>query len=163
MPRLISRAGVLVVLVLVFLLGCEPGDERGPGEGADPGARLDDGSTGDPAFTLTWSHDQGDEGPDIDLWVRNPKGQLVSTSRDGYGLGPTPEGGAIDRDDLGAHGSGTGGGPERAYWRQGSAPSGTYTYGVRYYQGDGTANYTVRVYINGKLEEKKTGSFSSPG
>jgi hypothetical protein len=155
----------ITLLAMTVLFGCEDSNNSslGPGEGEDPGFVLDDGSAGDPAFTLTWSHDQSDEGPDIDMWVRDPKGQLLSTSRDGFSLGPTPEGGAIDRDDLGAHGDGTGGGPERTYWRAGSAPSGTYTYGVRYYQGEGTADYTLRVYINSKLTDTKTGRFSSRG
>lgn len=160
----VRHFGVIgAVAMSALLLGCGGDGGLGPGEGEDPGFVLDDGSSGDPAFTLTWSHDQSDEGPDIDMWVRDPKGQILSTSRDGYSLGPTPEGGAIDRDDLGAHGGGTGGGPERTYWRQGSAPSGTYTYGVRYYQGEGTADYTLRVYVNGDLVATKTGSFSSPG
>ena len=122
---------VLLILCCVGLgvlfVGCGGEDSLGPGEGADPGAILDDGTVGDPAFTLTWSHDQSDEGPDIDMWVRDPNGSVLSTSRDGYSLGPTPEGGAIDRDDLGAYGAGSGGGPERAYWLPGSQPGGTYS------------------------------------
>ncbi len=118
---------------------------------------------GDPEFQLTWTWATNDQGPDIDLWVRDPYGNLLSSSRDGLGLGPTPEGGRIDMDDQGKFGPGTGGGPERAYWPAGKAPLGNYTYGVRYYKGSGTITYTLRVYKNGRLFAEKTGQLQGPG
>lgn len=153
---------IMIFFSGVLLLGsCSSDDSSSPtgiGEGVDPGAR------GNPSFTLTWSYseDSEAEGPDIDCWVVDPYGQTLSTSRDGYSLGPTPEGGEIDFDDQGATGPGDGGGPERVYWPDGQAPSGRYTYGVRYYEGIGTAYYTMRVYKNNTLVATKTGTLACP-
>ena len=97
----------------------------------------------------------------MDMWIVDPNGHTLSTSRDGRALGPTPDGGRIDRDDLGGHGEGDGGGPERAFWPKGKAPRGKYTYGVRWYKGIGVAKYTVRVYIGDTLHETKTGTISA--
>jgi len=153
-----DRGGNLIPIRDTSFVGIYLRDDEVPsGEGNDPGA------IGNPTFTLTWSYTGGGEGPDIDLWVTDPTGKMLTTSRDGYGLGPTPEGGKIDYDDRGASGSGDGGGPERAYWPTGQAPSGTYSYGVRYYSGSGTANYTVHVYKNGSLVGNQSGSFDSTG
>ncbi|MBW2218689.1 MAG: hypothetical protein JRF40_04225, partial [Deltaproteobacteria bacterium] len=135
----------------------------GPGEGTDPGAILDDGTTGNPVFTLTWSHLEADEGPDVDMWVIDPTNAMLSTSRDGASLGPTAEGGAIDYDDQGETGSGDGGGPERAFWPAGSAPAGVYNYGVRYYTGSGSADYMFRVYKEGSVSATSTGTLSTSG
>ena len=141
--------------------GGDPPSVENPGEGTDPGAILNDGTTGNPVFTLTWSHLEDDEGPDIDMWVIDPGTVMLSTSRDGASLGPTAEGGAIDYDDQGETGSGDGGGPERAYWPAGSSPAGVYTYGVRYYTGSGPADYTFRVYKEGSISVSKTGTLST--
>jgi len=162
-----SRCGYWVVIITLLLgsISCSNNKNQSPtdpgtlGEGQDPGAR------GNPSFSLTWSYsqDSAPEGPDIDIWVVDPYGQTLSSSRDGYSLGPTPEGGEIDFDDQGATGPGDGGGPERVYWPEGQAPTGTYSYGVRYFTGQGTAYYTVRVYKNSRLVTTKTGRLSSPG
>jgi hypothetical protein len=133
------------------------------GEGADPGAVLSDGTVGNPVFTLTWSHLENNEGPDIDMFVIDPNHATLSTSRDGAGLGPTAEGGAIDYDDQGETGPGDGGGPERAFWPTGRMPAGIYTYGIKYYAGSGEADYTFRVYKNGSLDKTLQGTLSSPG
>jgi hypothetical protein len=164
--------GIIIATKIPTLTGCggggadgqnQTGTTPGPTEGDDPGPYLGDGKIGDPAFTLTWSHTETDEGPDIDMWVIDPNLLLLSTSRDGYSLGPTPEGGVIDHDDQGATGPGDGGGPERAYWPQGKAPGGVYTYGVRYYTGRGAANYTFRIYKDGNLAATKKGTLSTTG
>jgi len=97
------------------------------------------------------------------MWVTDPNGYTLSTSRNDYSLGPTPNGGVIDHDDLGGWGSGDGGGPERAYWPTGSASTGAYTFGVRYYQGDGTAYYSLRIYFGTTLYTSYTGTLTSPG
>ena len=169
---------ILLVVVCMFLfLSCaaeeestdteaQPTEETtvsGPNEGTDPGAVLDDGTVGDPVFTLTWAHYEDNEGPDIDMFVIDPNHAVLSTSRDGYGLGPTPEGGAIDYDDQGETGSGDGGGPERAYWPAGQMPAGIYIYGIRYYTGTGTADYTFRVYKDGYLSRTLQGDISNSG
>jgi hypothetical protein len=121
----------------------------------DPGAR------GDPTVTLVWTYagSSRPEGPDIDIWVTDPEGHTVSTSR---GSPPvSADNGTFDFDDRGGWGTrdgDNGKGPERVFWTQGKAPRGTYKYGVRFYQGDGTANYTVRVYRNGVLLATKSGT-----
>jgi len=121
----------------------------------DPGAR------GDPTVTLLWTHSGSSrpEGPDIDIWVTDPEGRTVSTSR---GTPPvSADNGTFDFDDRGGWGTrdgDNGKGPERVFWTQGKAPRGTYEYGVRFYRGDGTANYTVRVYRNGVLLATKSGT-----
>ncbi|HNY51129.1 MAG TPA: hypothetical protein PLV50_08645, partial [Smithella sp.] len=140
--------------------GDDSNNDDDSGDNIDGNAGIDPGGTGDISMTLTWSWSGSSEteGPDIDMWVTDPNGHRLTTSRDDYSLGPCPCGGQIDFDDLGGWGPGDGGGPERAFWPTGSAPSGTYTYGVRYYQGDGTANYTLKVYKGTALQTTKTGT-----
>ena len=132
------------------------------GEGNDPGAK------GDASFTLTWGnytsrqgHDPQGGGPDIDIWVKDPAKNIINTSGEGIiKLGPTSEGGRADIDDQGAYGDGNGGGPERIFWPTGKAPKGTYHYGVRWFQGTGTAQYTLRVYRGTTLVATKTGQLT---
>ncbi len=146
-----------------YIVSMYIGDNSGSGTSGNAG--TDPGGTGDISMTLTWSwsNSSSSEGPDIDMWVTDPNEHRLTTSRDDYSLGPCPCGGQIDFDDLGGWGPGDGGGPERAFWPTGSAPSGTYTYGVKYYQGDGTANYTLKVYKGTTLYATKTGILSAPG
>ncbi len=126
--------------------------------GEDPGGK------GDISFTLTWSwSDPGSEGPDIDMWVLDPNGYLLSTSRNDYGLGPSPDDGQIDVDDRGAFGDGDGGGPERTFWPSGQAPAGLYRYGVRYYQGDGAVSYILNVYKGAVKVDSKSGYLNEEG
>ena len=141
--------------------GATGGGGFGPGHGKDPGAR------GDVSFTLTWTYSvdrqgiKGHGGPDIDIWVKDPIGQVINTSQEGqFKQGPTPEGGRADFDDRGAYGDGNGGGPERIFWPTDKAPKGQYTYGVRWFQGIGSVKYTVKVYRGqGKVPEMvKTGT-----
>ena len=126
---------------------------------------IDPGGRGDISFVLSWTYSGSSysEGPDIDLWVEDPNGYHLSASRDGYGLGPTPNGGRIDQDDQGGTGPGDGSGPERAYWPSGEASPGTYSFGVRYYDGDGTANYTIKIYFGNSLYKSYTGTLTSQG
>ena len=142
-----------------------PGGGRLSGKGFVGRPGDDPGGRGELAFTLTWSWTGSSrrEGPDIDMWVRDPRGQTLSTSRNGFSLGPTPQGGRIDFDDLGGWGDGNGGGPERTFWPKGKTPTGKYTYGVRYYQGNGTASYTLRVYRGKKLDRMKRGTLRARG
>lgn len=124
-----------------------------------------DGAKGEISFTLTWTHSGSSrsEGPDLDLWVSDPNTYMLSSSREGYGLGPTPNGGRIDFDDLGGWGDGDGGGPERAYWPEGQADEGLYLFGYRYFQGDGTANYTLTVYTGSTVYKTYTGQATRVG
>lgn len=134
------------------------------GQPATMTAGIDPGARGNISFTLVWTHINSSRpgGPDIDLQVLDPKGNLLSTSNIGARLGPTPEGGRIDRDDRGGWGRppSPGGGPERAYWPDGQAPLGTYTYGVCYYRGDGDVDYTLRVYDRDRLVVEKRGKLT---
>lgn len=144
--------------------GAAGGGGFGRGEGADPGAK------GDVSFTLTWREytdfqpERGRGGPDIDVWVKDPGGSIINTSREnvggGVGMGPSPDGGRADIDDQGAYGDGDGGGPERIFWPQGKAPKGAYHYGVRWYKGTGVATYTLRVYRGTKLVTTKSAKLS---
>lgn len=140
-------------------------DSDGELSDGDPG--QDPGAAGNPTFTLIWSwSDSSDpQGPDIDLWVQDPVGGILSSSRDWDGLGPTPEGGRIDFDDQGqtADYEGDGGGPERAYWPTGQAPAGQYDYGVRYFAGSGHASYELSVYVDGSKVQSHTGELSEQG
>lgn len=173
MVEVVPRKGPIVVrvwgclaLLLLALLAAGAwfywvGLERPAGH--DPGYR------GDISFVLVWSYAGSSRyrGPDIDVWVTDPRGQTLSSSREHLGLGPSPEGGEIDIDDRGGWGDGwgqgDGGGPERVYWPETKSPVGTYTYGVRYYIGNGIATYTLRVYKKGSLAREHTGVFASMG
>ena len=100
-------------------------------------------------------------GPDIDIWVADPLGQVINTSEDKpIRLGPTPEGGRADFDDRGAYGQGDGGGPERIFWPVGKAPAGKYRYGVKWFKGLGAARYALRVYRGKKLAATKIGQLT---
>jgi len=142
------------------------GREGGGGFGnAKPGPSL--GAKGDVSFTLVWTYDidrQGAKntgGPDVDIWVEDPRGNVINTSEQGSTKkGPTREGGRADYDDRGAYGTDAlsdGGGPERVFWPTGKAPEGTYRYGVRWYQGRGRASYALQVYRGATLTETKRG------
>lgn len=120
---------------------------------------------GDVSFALTWTWTDSTyaQGPDIDLWVEDPNNERLHSSRGYYSLGPTPtNGGLIDLDDQGGTGPGDGGGAERAYWPENRAPAGDYTFGVRYFAGNGTANYTITIYKGAEIVATETGSVSAP-
>ena len=142
----------------------DPGREGAAGDGATGKAGKDPGARGDVSFTLTWTYSQNVQGadrrggPDVDIWVTDPLGQRINTSEERpIRKGPTPEGGRADFDDRGAHGDGNGGGPERVFWPKGKAPVGDYTYGVRWYQGEGSARFILRVYRGKELVATKKG------
>lgn len=159
------KLAMLILLVGIMLTGyggmCGPKKPKSDSSSGSSGASYngntgsDPGAIGNPSFSLVWnfSGSSSPEGPDIDIWVRCPNGHKLSTSpQSGTYYGPyssygvvESEGGQIDYDDMGGWGQGDGGGAERAYWPTGQAPLGTYTYGLRYYGGDGTVLYTMRV------------------
>lgn len=149
--------------------GGDPGREGAAGGGAGgAGGGEELGARGDVSFTLAWRHDtdrQGPNrkgGPDIDIWVLDPLGQRINTSNaPPIRTGPTPQGGRADRDDRGGYGAGDGGGPERIFWPENRSPSGTYTYGLRWYQGEGTVRYVLKVYLGEELVDTKTGRLTS--
>jgi len=103
------------------------------------------------SFVLTWSHkgDRQRNGPDIDIWVKDPRGNNLSSARSSQ-MGPTAEGGQVDLDDEGGYAEkgddGSGSGPERVFWPVG-IPSGEYLFGCRYAEGNGTALCRIQVFI----------------
>jgi len=137
---------------------------RGAGGGAGSADRI--GARGQFSCTLVWRY-RGRQpnrlrgGPDIDCWVVDPRGQRLSSSQEGFGLGPTPEKGQIDVDDQGAYGPGNGSGPERVFWPDGAAPLGHYRFGVRWYNGTGKVRYTFRVYLGTKLHKTFRGTLNA--
>ncbi len=66
-------------------------------------------------------------------------------------MGPTEEGGEVDLDDEAGYAESgdlaKGAGPERVYWPDGRSPAGTYEFGCKLYEGNGTATCTITVYI----------------
>lgn len=110
---------------------------------------------GDVSFVLTWKHrgDSRPNGPDIDIRVTDPKGNILSSSARRY-MGPTKEGGQVDQDDEGGYAEkgdqGSGGGPERVFWPKGKAPAGTYQFSAEMADGDGTALFSIEVFYKGK-------------
>lgn len=120
---------------------------------------------GDISFVLTWVH-QGDRdplGPDIDIWVKDPKGNRLSSSSKSR-MGPTEEGGSVDLDDEAGYAEkgdvAKGAGPERVYWPKGRSPTGNYEFGCRFYEGNGSATCTIDVYIGNKRVLKVSDSVS---
>ena len=97
------------------------------------------GGVGDLSFVLEWSYDSSDEGPDIDLHVRDTNGAWWD-----YHKAHSEH---FDYDDQGQSGSGDGGGPERAYWR--SPPEGDYLFRAKWYGNSSAAtkaDITIHVY-----------------
>ena len=125
--------------------------------GTDPVPR------GDLSFSLVWSwmNSASVEGPDIDIWVTDPNNETLSASRDAFSLGPSNSGGLIDFDDQGGTGPGDGGGPERVFWPIGGSLTGEYTFGVRYYSGNGTASYSISIYEGDTKVKEETGVVST--
>lgn len=144
--------------------------DDGGGNGGLGGAGSDPGPIGDVTFTLLWDYAGDAPGPDVDLFVTDPLGQTLSTSREGFALGPTPEGGEIDRDEDGAGDTvigDDGGGPERAFWPTGQAPVGVYTFGVIYTEGFASpvpeVRYTLIVYADGSQVTQFVGALTAEG
>lgn len=112
------------------------------------------GQEGNPRFNLQFTN--GDN-VDLDLYVETPNGEVISY------LNPNADGGELDVDCQCA---GCPQGPnENIFWEDGTAPSGTYHYYVKYY-GDcdgnnSSSNFTLRVIKNGHVLATKTGSLSS--
>ena len=130
-------------------------------DGEQPG--TDPLPRGDLSFSLVWSWTDSfsTEGPDIDIWVTDPTGGTLTTSRTEHSMGPSPLGGLIDFDDQGGTGPGDGGGPERVFWPTGASLDGTYAFGVRYYDGNGTASYTISIYEGDTKVKEETGVVST--
>lgn len=106
--------------------------------------------TGDVKVTLSFDRDV-----DVDLHVVEPSGEDVY-----FGNTTSETGGELDLDSN-AGCSIDGVNNENIFWADGSAPSGTYTVRVDYYDAceTGPVNYVVTVH-NGPLVDTYTGSFT---
>lgn len=85
--------------------------------------------------TLTW-----DTTGDLDLHVIDPSSEEIY-----YAHPSSASGGILDVDDRDGYG------PENIYWPEGGAPTGTYTWFVKYYadpDGVGSATWNVLIVIN---------------
>lgn len=82
--------------------------------------------------TLTW-----DTTGDLDLHVIDPDSEEIYWAHT-----TSASGGILDVDDTDGYG------PENIYWPSGGAPSGTYTWFVKYYSGSGSATWNVLTVIN---------------
>jgi hypothetical protein len=99
---------------------------------------------------LTWTHsgDRKPLGPDVDIWVEDPKGNTLSSTRRSQ-MGPTDECGVVDLNDEAGYAedgdAAKGSGPERVFWPEGQSPAGNYELGCKLYEGNGSANCTISV------------------
>ncbi|MFL9843763.1 hypothetical protein [Flavobacterium rhizosphaerae] len=112
------------------------------------------GQEGNPRFNLQFTNH---ENVDLDLYVQTPNGVILYYANS-YG-----DGGELDVDCMcsdcpqGAN--------ENIFWKDGTAPSGTYTYWVEYYEDcsekNNSADFTVRVVKNGEVLATKSGSLNN--
>jgi hypothetical protein len=113
-----------------------------------------EGSPGNPRFNLQFTNQ---ENVDLDLIVETPGGSLI------YWENPSAENGTLDLDCL--CGDCEKGPNENIFWEDGSAPSGTYTFWVNYFQScngnNEPAEYTLRVLKNNRIIDTKKGILSS--
>lgn len=98
-----------------------------------------EGGGGAVKVTLRWEREV-----DLDLHVIDPEGEEIY-----YGDKTSSSGGELDVDDTNG---GTASDPaiENIAWTA-NAPSGTYTYYVKYYSGSGSTNYTLAIYLDDVL------------
>ena len=89
--------------------------------------------TGDVQVTLRWDNDT-----DLDLWVTDPLGELIS-----YQNPTAASGGILDVDDVNGYG------PENIFWPVNGAPAGDYTIQIDYFEGDAPTHYTIDILFFG--------------
>lgn len=123
---------------------------------AEP-TRVGNLGTGDVQVTLIWNSYN-----DLDLWVTDPKGETIF-----YDHPASASGGQLDVDaNYNCVMNVTSNPIENIFWPAGSAPLGTYSIGVKYYQHCSSApssdTYTVRLLVDGKSQEF-TGTVSTVG
>lgn len=85
-------------------------------------------------ITLTWQSTA-----DIDLYVTDPRGSVISYSRPS-----SASGGRLDRDDT------DGFGPENIFWPSNGAPAGTYRVRVQHFSGALPTTFSVLVSTGGE-------------
>ena len=135
----------LLILFSAFACGVPP---------EEPSVADLEGNPGNPRFNLQFTNH---ENVDIDLVVETPGGDLI------YWGNPAAENGVLDIDCLCRECEN---GPnENIFWEDGTAPSGTYTFWIQYFEGcsglNESAEYTVYVVKNNKILDTKKGILSS--
>lgn len=112
------------------------------------------GQDGNPRFNLQFTNS---DKVDLDLYVQTPSGAIISYSNKVADLGTL---------DVDCMCSACPQGPnENIFWQNGTAPSGTYKYWIKYYSacggGSASSSYTLRIIRNGNVLETKTGTLST--
>ncbi|MCS4433069.1 hypothetical protein [Aquiflexum gelatinilyticum] len=143
--KLIFKISYFFFLMIVFACGVPP---------EEPSVLDLEGSPGNPRFNLQFTNH---ENVDLDLIVETPGGSLI------FWDNPTAENGMLDLDCF--CGECENGPNENIFWEDGSAPSGTYTFWVNYYQSCNGKNepseYTLHVVKNNKIIDTKKGVLGS--
>ena len=114
------------------------------------------GEKGNPRFNLSFTNE---ENVDMDLYVQDPEGNVVSWDNDS-----SPTGGQLDV-DCNCYGCSQGP-TENIYWPFGNntAPKGTYTFWVEYFDycsSPSSSSYTIKVLSGNTLKATQTGTLSS--
>ena len=121
-------------------------DEEPPTTDEEPPTTEPDLGTGDVQVTLRW-----ESTADVDLEVTAPNGETIS-----YLSPSASSGGELDVDaNSNCDPPLTSNPVENIFWPTGSAPTGTYTIDVSYYQdceGNGPQSFTVTVKVDGQTE-----------
>jgi len=105
------------------------------------------GADGNPRFNLTWQP----QGIDLDLHVIDPSGEEIYFDND-FSI----SGGELDIDCTETCTD------ENITWIN-DGPTGSYSYFVRYYDGVGSANWTIRVFDDNRVVSSQSGTLSSEG
>lgn len=139
--RYTDKLYLCFLLLMAFACGVPP---------EEPSVLDLEGSPGNPRFNLQFINP---ENVDLDLIVQTPGGSLV------FWENPTSENGILDLDCF--CGDCEYGPYENIFWKDGSAPNGTYTFWVNYFQScngnNEPAEYTLHVAQNNKITDTKKG------
>lgn len=129
-------------MVLLTIGGCKKKEESPPIAG----------TPGNPRFNLQFTNQSQ---VDLDLYVRTPNSFTISY------VNPAEDGGQLDVD---CRCSACPNGPnENIFWQDGTAPRGTYTFWVQYYEtcsggANASSKFTLRRMKNSSIEEEYTGT-----
>jgi hypothetical protein len=107
------------------------------------------GADGSPRFNLTWNGSS-----DLDFYVTDPTGETIS-----YTNTSSSSGGILDVDCTGDC---SGGNSENITWEAGG-PSGTYSFYVNYFSGDGNVPFNILIRDNTQNIRTESGSVSTSG
>lgn len=137
-----------------FTMDFAAGSTAGLGTPASEPVSIVTVGTGDVQVSVSW-----DAMSDVDLHVVDPSGAEVY-----YGSDLVASGGRLDLDSNASCGI-DGKNNENITWPTGSAPRGSYTVRVDYWDSCGVAktNYVVTVRVKGKAPAVYSGSFTGAG